>query len=369
MNTSTAVIGGIIIIVLIVGGAFLFVNRESIGPFSTGATTTVPSADGTGEGVPPDNGQSPEPGVPVATTNATVAPTDTTAVVTGTVIPKGALTTYWYEYGTTQSLGKKTADQMVGSGYVSIPSPGYITGLTKNTTYYFRLVAENQYGRATGAQNTVKTTEGTPAPVGGVPTSKTLAANGITRTAANLSGEVNPKQASTQYWFEYGKNAALGNTTAFVSVGDGSAVISASAAVTNLDPATTYYYRLNAQNQFGTVNGTILTFKTPGPPVTAVPVVTTQVATLVTGTSATLRGTVHPYGTPTKYWFEYGTDAQFGTGSTKTTPEKQAGSGSLTVSIDAKVSSLLPGTTYYYRTVAQNAGGTVRGTSESFTTK
>jgi hypothetical protein len=46
-------------------------------------------------------------------------------------MPGGAITAYWYEYGTTKDLGKKTAVQVVGSGYTAIATPGYITGLTQ----------------------------------------------------------------------------------------------------------------------------------------------------------------------------------------------------------------------------------------------
>ncbi|MDO8514436.1 MAG: hypothetical protein Q7S50_02750 [bacterium] len=358
MNANTVLVGGVVVLLAL--GGLIFFTSQNMAPSSTATSTptTIP-------------GPTPQPsqaGVPVATTNSSVAPSDTTAVVSGKVTPKGALTMYWYEYGTTPNLGSKTSNQGVGSGYASVPAPDYITGLTKDTTYYFRLVAENQYGRTAGTAYTFRTTVGNPPPAGSAPTTKTLAASSVTRTAATLRGEVTPNKASTQYWFEYGKTANLGATTALVSVGDGSAKVTTSASIDNLDPATTYYFRMNAQNQFGTVNGAILTFKTAGPAVAA-PSVSTLSAAFVATSSATLRATVDPNGAQTTYWFEYSTDSLFSATLLKTTPKKSAGSGTSALSESADISGLKPKTTYYFRIVAENSQDIVRGSRVTFKTK
>lgn len=367
MNKTTAVVGGIIILVLI---AILFFWDDIRGSalFNSNATSTAEVVGGTGEVTTPA-GEVIAGSKPDVTTNATVAPTDTTAVVTGTVNPKGSLTSYWYEYGTTANYGQSTGKQSVGSGNTAIQTPGYITGLTKNTTYYFRLVAENQFGRVNGAQNTVRTTEGVAAPVGSVPRVQTEAATGIARTSANLKGQVNPNKASTQYWFEYGTSNNFGNTTAFTSIGDGSSNVSASATAANLEQNTTYYYRLNAQNQFGTVNGVTRTFKTTGTTATQAPNATTRNASNVEAATATLNGTVGPNGAETTYWFEYSSDSLLGSVLLKTTGQTSAGAGTSNVSVEADISGLNPKTTYYVRLVAQNAQGTDRGERMSFKTK
>ena len=304
---------------LLVGGLFLYTQNNT----GTGSPTATSTPTGTVD----DTGGTPAPrqaGAPSATTNPSVISTDTTAVVVGGVVSNGAFTDYWFEYGT-PALGSKTQGQHIGSGYSELPAPAYITGLGKDTIYSFRLVAQNQYGKATGATYTFRTTVGTPAPVGSTPTAKTLSATGIARTAANLNGEVTPNKVSTQFWFEYGETQNLGLVSTLQQAGSGSVKVPESLALSNLAPATTYYFRLNAQNSFGTTNGSILSFKTAGPPLTvAVPVVTTQVAGPVATTTATLRGTVNPVGAQT---------------------------------------------TYYYRMVAQNAGGIVRGAALSFKTK
>jgi len=365
MNKTIVVVGGIIIIAAIAGYVFLQSgDTGSIFNFNN-ATTTPPVVT---PPVTPPVVVPQTPGAPIATTNAKVAPTDTTVVVTGTVVPKGAITSYWYEYGVTVNLGSKTGSQVVGSGYTAIQTPALIKGLTKNTTYYFRLVAENQYGKSTGAQSSVKTTQGVPDPVVVIPTVKSLAAGNILATSATLNGEVNPNKASTQYWFEYGSSANLGNTTALSSVGSGSVALHAGASITNLKSGTTYFYRLNAQNQFGTVNGSILTFKTSGTAATP-PTASTRSTASILATSATLRGNVDPNGTETKYWFEYSTDTLLGAALLKSTAQKSAGNGTNQVAVETDITSLVPNTTYFARIVAQSSEGTVRGDKVSFKTK
>ncbi|MCR4281386.1 MAG: hypothetical protein NUV88_03590 [Candidatus Kaiserbacteria bacterium] len=356
---------GILAVLVILGGGYFLLNANKAAPGTDTTTTPAPTDNST-------PAPSPTPGAsataPRVVTNSGVSPSNSTAVVTGTVTPNGAQTSYWYEYGESTTLGGKTSSQAVGSGWSAIPSPGYITGLRANTPYYFRLSAQNAYGTVNGATYSFSTNSNPP-PEGSAPTVKTLSASAITRTSATLQGDVTPNKAGTQYWFEYGKNGTLGGTTALTSVGDGSAKVSASAAIANLEPATTYYYRVNAQNQFGTINGAILTFKTSGPPVSVAPAVMTQAASPVATTTATLRGTVNPNGAQTTYWFEYSTDSLLGSVLLNTTQQRSAGAGTHTSSVEANVSSLSGDTNYFYRLVARNSAGTVRGDDMTFTTK
>ncbi len=367
MNKATGATIGVIVVLLLVGG-FIFYAVRNTASTPGNATSTVPNTNQT-----PTQTlvQTQQPGVPLVTTSASVVPSDTTGVVTGSVNPNGAFTSYWYEYGVSSDLGDKVSSpsQAIGSGYAAIPAPGYITGLTKDTTYYFRLVAENQYGRVAGTQYSFQTTHGNPPPVGSAPTTKTLPADGISRTTANLNGEVTPNKASTQYWFEYGQTPELGNTMALTSAGDGTAKVGASFSLSNLTPATTYYFRLNAQNQFGTVNGAILNFKTAGPPSASAPTVITQNVADVTTSTAMLTGKVNPNDSETTYWFEYGTDSLFGSILSHSTEQKSAGAGSDGILVEAKVSDLSSKTNYYFRLVAQNNSGIVRGESITFKTK
>lgn len=374
MNRTNVILGAIIALLLI-GGIGYYASQNSTPP-ADNATSTPPTATpGTPDNSNPTNPiptSNPQPGSPLVPTNPSALPSDNAAILNGTVVPNGAFTNYWYEYSLASSLSNKVSSrsQTIGSGYTSIPAPAYITGLTKDTTYYFRLVAENQYGKTFGTQYSFLTTHGVPAPVGSIPAAKTLAATLISNTASKLNGEVTPNQASTGYWFEYGKTTNLGSATTLVSVGNATIKLQVASPLANLDPQTTYYFRLNAQNQFGTVNGAILNFKTTGsvPATAATPTVATRNATNLSSSGATLHGTVNSNSSDTAYWFEYSTDSAFGT-AVRSTNQQPISAGSNTTSIQASLTGLSSKTNYYFRLVAQNGIGTTRGQNIMFKTR
>ncbi len=193
------------------------------------------------------------------------------------------------------------------------------------------------------------------------PDATTTAATGLSGTGATLNGTVNPNGQSTDYLFRYGTSpTALSSDTApATSAGNGSAPAAATAMVTGLAPSTTYYFQVEATNGAGTSDGAIKSFTT-----NAQPTVTTGSATGVTGTSATLNGTVNPAGSPTTYHFEYGTTTGYGTN----TATISAGSGTTTQSVSAPISGLTTGQTYHFRLVAVNTGGSSNGDDASFKT-
>lgn len=100
------------------------------------------------------------------------------------------------------------------------------------------------------------------------------------------------------------------------------------------------------------------------------PTVTTGAAREVTPSSATLGGTVNTYGAATTYWFEYGATSAYGSktaeASLPAAPGQPASATSSTVS--AAIGGLAPSTTYHFRLVAKNAGGTTQGADQAFTT-
>lgn len=306
---------------------------------------------------------------PTVQTDSSTAPYISTVVVKGTVNPNGAATTYWYEYGETQALGSQTSGYLIGSGYTTLYTPAYIIGLKSNTDYYFRLSAKNSIGTATGSTYSFKTNT-TPAPSGVAPTANTSAATSVTKTTANLNGQINPKNSATTFWFEYGLNSDLGSITSFQTSGASDSSAAVLASVSGLQPLTKYYFRLNAQNQFGTTNSQILNFTTAGPAAATTPTVKTNSATAVTSSSAKLNANVNPNGAATTYSFEYSTSSLLSNvGSILNTLQQSLSIGPSAVNVSADITGLTNNTKYYVRTSATNQYGTVKGDVVSFTTK
>jgi hypothetical protein len=92
-------------------------------------------------------------------------------------------------------------------------------------------------------------------------------------------------------------------------------------------------------------------------------VVSTNSATNVTSSSVTLNGTVNPNGLTTSVHFEYGITTSYGF-STAT----HNYNGITTQNVSANVIGLSPNTTYHFRVVATNSGGTRYGGDRTFST-
>jgi hypothetical protein len=94
------------------------------------------------------------------------------------------------------------------------------------------------------------------------------------------------------------------------------------------------------------------------------PVATTGAATDTTTSSATLHGSVNPDAHATTYSFEYGTTTAYGA----TTAGQDVGSDTSDHPVSQPASGLAPNTTYHFRIVATNSGGTIAGADQLFTT-
>jgi plastocyanin len=119
-----------------------------------------------------------------------------------------------------------------------------------------------------------------------------------------------------------------------------------------------YYCSVHGRAMSGTVyvnaNGTIP------------PTPTTGEATPITEIGATLRGTVNPSSQATSYFFQYGTTAAYGAGST----EQSVGADGIDHAVSAPIGELTPGVLYHFRLVATFASGqsSVQGVDHTFTT-
>lgn len=198
------------------------------------------------------------------------------------------------------------------------------------------------------------------------PTVTTTTATEITVHTASLNGTVNPNAQATTAVFEWGTDStlAISESTSAQDIGAGATDQPVNAPITGLALGTTYYYRVVATNASGTQKGTIAEFTTALP--NSPPEVTTDAATSVTILEAVLNATVNPNELATTARFEYGTDSALA--SPTLTIAQDLGAGTTSEAILASLSSLMPGTTYYFRVVASNSAGESAGTILSFKT-
>jgi phosphodiesterase/alkaline phosphatase D-like protein len=293
---------------------------------------------------------------PTAVTNAATAVDSETATLNGTVNASGSETTVTFEYGLDTNYGTTiTAIQNPVSGTIDTAVSAIIDDVLPNTTYHYRLVATNAGGSDNGADMTFTTL---PLP----PTAVTNAASSIGTTGATLNGTVNANDGSTTVTFEYGLDTGYGTTvTADQSPVTGSTDTAVSKAITGLTNGSTYHYRVVAVNAGGTTYGADMTFTTGA----TAPTATTDAASGVGSTGATLNGTVNANGDSTTVTFEYGTSTDYDR-TVAATPGTVTGSTNTAVS--ASVTTLTANTTYHFRVVAVNAGGTSYGVDMTFTT-
>ena len=98
------------------------------------------------------------------------------------------------------------------------------------------------------------------------PSAVTRPATGVTARSAVLQGTVNPNDKASNYSFEYGTSATYGKFTTVASLAKGKADVAVSAAVTGLQPSTTYHFRVVAVSADGIAHGADLTFTTAADP-------------------------------------------------------------------------------------------------------
>ena len=104
-----------------------------------------------------------------------------------------------------------------------------------------------------------------------------------------------------------------------------------------------------------------------GTALAAAPGVLYLAPTNVTQAGATLEGSINPSDKPTTYYFEYGTGTGYGAMTAQATLPKSK----VWQAVSAVITGLSAGSTYHYRIVAWNGGGTkdkTVGSDHTFTT-
>jgi phosphodiesterase/alkaline phosphatase D-like protein len=188
------------------------------------------------------------------------------ATLNGTVNTGGIAGNAWFEYGTDLSFGHATT---LNAFNFNAPYSGNystnVSGLTANTTYYFRAVAQNSYGKVSGNVLSFTTDFSTSGYNNSlVPTAITVSSAVLADNTAQMNGLIlTGNTNSSNSWFEWGVTPSLGNQTTSVLLG-GSPAIRHTNTITGLEPGTTYYFRAVAQNSYGINYGVTMNFTTTG---------------------------------------------------------------------------------------------------------
>ena len=180
---------------------------------------------------------------------------------------------------------------------------------------------------------------------------------------ATLEGSIDPGGAETTYHFEYGTTDAYGSQTAPASAGTGFNAVRVSADLVDLEPSTTYHFRIVADNGVGggPVQGADRTFTTPDPPAT----LTILEPTGVGLTTATFSGYADTYGFAGSYRFSV---VQLDGGFRWSSPQTALAAGEGYRPVGAALDGLSPGSTYAVQLFVTTSGGTVSTGRREFTT-
>ncbi|HEX8774170.1 MAG TPA: BACON domain-containing carbohydrate-binding protein [Pyrinomonadaceae bacterium] len=174
-------------------------------------------------------------------------PSGRTFTVDG-VTYSAAVTLSWnagslHTISTTSPQSAGTGSQYVWSNWSDGGAISHSVSPTSNTTY---------------TANFILTTQ---------PSVATTAATSVASTSATLNGLINPNGSATNGWFEWGTSQTLAtfSSTPLQAMGSGGSSVAINSVLSNLNPTTTYYYRVAASNSLGTSKGSILSFTTPLP--------------------------------------------------------------------------------------------------------
>jgi DNA-binding beta-propeller fold protein YncE len=306
--------------------------------------------------------------------------------------PRGSLRGSGQEGDVTAlALDEETGDLFVAAGEAGVveelnPAGEWVGWITGTPSGPFGAPA----GVATTASGEVYVGDGTLNSVDlfgagvNVPTVTTVGASTKAGVAAVVKGDVDGDGEAARYYFEWGETEAYGKGSTPVGESSGAAEEKVQAALANLKPDTTYYYRLVAENGNGINCGVGRAFATAPasePSVTRAARVSCQLrqATVdsesaldASSTEATLQAWIDPRGHDTTYRFQYGTEscqASLDTCTSAPGAPVDIGAGESDVSASVSLQHLLPSTTYHYRVIASNSVGVAEAAERTFTTQ
>jgi hypothetical protein len=129
--------------------------------------------------------------------------------------------------------------------------------------------------------------------------------------------------------------------------------------ISNAGPSDIGNYTVSVSNAFGSVTSAAAVL------LLAAPTVTNLTASAVTVTTAAVAAAVNPQGQATGYYFEFGLTTNYGL----FTFTNQLPAGTNSAQISGAFTNLTPATTYHYRAVAVNTGGSAVSADATFSTR
>lgn len=293
----------------------------------------------------------------------------------------------WFVWGASELLtagALETTKHAVATGAALVTAPpATITGLKPDETIYYELAGDDEFVTAfehlSGEELSAVTPLAAPRIVG------TPSVSYVKSDAAVMSGDLNPENAPTEYFFEYGPGDTLGECPHGVAHEECPGVArtspSSSAAyrtiattfeATSLQPATVYHYRLVGESENAIESRTSLEipnhedeglFTTAAAPN---PQASTGPPSSIAATAAIVSGSVDPDGQAATYQFELGLyngeNTHLGVVLTA-----EAGTGVVPSEERLALAGLRPGTTYAYRIAISSGHATSPGEPTTFT--
>ena len=290
-----------------------------------------------------------------------------TDIATGSATLMGRLgveaiqTSWYFEYAPGLSCTGAGAKMTPEAQDATPDEPGDIvsaavTELHSGTEYAVCLVAKNRIGSTTGPGVWFATE---PIP----PTVESVSARSM-GTEVTFEANISSNAQAATCEVQYGTSESYGSEALCKeSLGTGKSGVSASAQVAGLEPGTTYYFRMVAENKAGRSlpsegKGTVTTQ-------TVKPVVAGESGSGVSTTTAVVAGTLDTEMARTRYDFEYGETEAYGQSTAG--GEAPASAGVVPIGPET-IAGLKPGTMYYYRLRAVNASSETVGEAKTFTT-
>jgi hypothetical protein len=308
---------------------------------------------------------------PAVTTGAATSVTNVTATAPGTITTTGcsAITAYGVEYSTTSGFANGTGTIVPSANLSGGNFSSSLTGLTANTTYYFKAYATSASGTSYGAEQSFTTLAAPPV----VLTATTLTAfgsnclnttagpNSFTITGSNLTNA--PVTVAALAGFTY-STTATGTYTPTLSITQPGGTFSQQVFV-KFTPVANQSYNGNIVVAGG--GATAFNVAASGAGSSVAPTVSTGAASAITTHSAVVEGSITSAGCPniTGLGIEYSSINNFTLG----TGTKVNASNLSTTPFNVTLNNLVQGATYYYRAFATNAAGTSYGNQQTFTVK